>query len=640
MTAIISPPEEAWDTLRPALMPGERRLALYLSANLGDDWEVYVQPKINDIQPDVVVYHPERGVMAFEVKDWVPGARDLRTDGKRLISTTEDGVTYVTDNAVDQAARYQQRLIELYSGLNLELGRNDRFRLVSTGVLLSNFSTDEAERLLKGFRPFEARQGANVKFFPILGGDSLEPERIYDVVPLAGPTGRSLHMPSEPARRIRALLQEPEVTARQRQPLPIDDHKRELLASFPAAGRRRVRGAAGSGKSTLLAAQAAKWALEGRDVLMLGFNITLFHHFQDLAVRYAINHDRGDQQAIAKSIKQQVTFTYLHGWIENVCSRAGLGGELRATLAGSERYPEDDLKRLVAEAVDGLDRLGTTDHRFDALCIDEGQDIDLDWWVLLQRCLSADGLALLAADKTQSTYAQTQLRWTDGSMKNAGFGGAWVTLKGSHRLPPEVLPMLRDFIDTFIPDSDANAPEAPNDPGLFDCELRWSNVGEHFFIDEMIRALREVLDSGLVAPSDTAILLEGHADGVEFMGRWAAQHNTLAVRHIFHRDRDVSRRMKTSFWPGAPDTKGSTIKSFKGWEARFVILGIRGKDASGLQRSELSNSREKLSSIYVGLSRVMRSDFGSMLWVVSCEPALDEFAKRHFNMVGGPSRAG
>ena len=97
--------------------------------------------------------------------------------------------------------------------------------------------------------------------------------------------------------------------------------------------------------------------------------------------------------------------------------------------------------------------------KYDALLVDEGQDFNLDWWNVLRKAIRPGGEYILVADETQDLYERAQY-WTDRTMSGAGFpNGRWAHLTASYRLPPKLIPLLRDFISTFLPNRATNLPE-------------------------------------------------------------------------------------------------------------------------------------------------------------------------------------
>src|SRR5690554_3476043 len=78
-------------------MSGEERVLAFFAEHL-HGWEIYSQPQINGLIPDVVVFNPSVGLGVFEVKDW-----DLSTKHWRDYR-----------NAIDQARRYREIFNRLY----------------------------------------------------------------------------------------------------------------------------------------------------------------------------------------------------------------------------------------------------------------------------------------------------------------------------------------------------------------------------------------------------------------------------------------------------------------------------------------------------------------------------------------------
>src|SRR6187399_1617379 len=94
MGRLIDPPREQHDKLLTPLTDGERRVVDLFDATLQPEWEIYVQPHLNGLRPDIVLLHPGVGVAVFEVKDWDLGAMQYyaKSDGSgRPILMARDG---------------------------------------------------------------------------------------------------------------------------------------------------------------------------------------------------------------------------------------------------------------------------------------------------------------------------------------------------------------------------------------------------------------------------------------------------------------------------------------------------------------------------------------------------------------------
>ena len=70
MARHIDPPQEQWDRLPTSLTPGEREVYELFDEKLSLDWEMYIQPHLNGLRPDLVLLNPKVGIAVFEIKDW------------------------------------------------------------------------------------------------------------------------------------------------------------------------------------------------------------------------------------------------------------------------------------------------------------------------------------------------------------------------------------------------------------------------------------------------------------------------------------------------------------------------------------------------------------------------------------------
>ena len=85
------------------------------------------------------------------------------------------------------------------------------------------------------------------------------------------------------------------------------------------------------------------------------------------------------------------------------------------------------------------------------------------------------------------------------------------------------------------------------------------------------------------------------------------------VIHIFDEDQQEQKSRKMAFFMGDARMKACTIHSFKGWEARYMVIAIC-EDTD-------------LESAYVAMSRLKRHTEGSYLTVVCSNPTLEDFGR-------------
>lgn len=160
MNRIISPPKSDWNKLRQPLETGERQFIEYLDKNLHRNWEIYIQPHLNGLCPDVVILNPTVGIGVFEVKNWDFKAMNyfLQKDKygmTQLQAINNSGVKFqYYPNPVDQLLRYKKEIVDLYS-FGLNFGKYGSLA-VNVGLVLPSANKEEAEELF--LRIFESRK--------------------------------------------------------------------------------------------------------------------------------------------------------------------------------------------------------------------------------------------------------------------------------------------------------------------------------------------------------------------------------------------------------------------------------------------------------------------------------------------------
>jgi hypothetical protein len=568
-----------------------------------------------------VLLHPQIGIAVFEVKDWNLEAMDYQAElrGKlppMLMARDRHGKRFrIRDNPVDKIYEYKQALLELYCPrLRIRANEEPNFAAVVTaGIIMTSTTTTHAERLLDlSRRHYKMPE----KYYPVVGGDALNRGDIKKVYP-ASIHHTSRYMEPKFADDLRSWLIEPDFAASQRQPIVLDVRQRSLVKSRTDIGYRRIKGAAGSGKSLVLAARAAHLTAEGRNVLVVTYNQTLWHYLRDLAVRYPVSGRR---------LNDHVTWCHFHEWCKRVCVEAGFEDEYRSLWAGHLRDADDELSPELLQGILEQDLLALMDRalsadenevtKYDALLVDEGQDFNLDWWNLLRRVIHPGGEYVLIADETQELYDRTK-HWTDDKMAGAGFRGPWRTLTASYRLPPELIPLLRDFVARYLPNFVTNPPEAEQLVlALYPARLRWVQISEQSAAEvcvEAIDGLHGATTDPLAFP-DVTLLTTSHEFGlrcVELLGRKGIQ-----CAHVFGQTARERSRNKRAFYMGDARVKASTIHSFKGWETRAVVLHLGS-----------ARDQQSLAIAYVGLSRLKRHEQESLLTVVSSAPELEAYGR-------------
>ena len=623
MVRIVEPSREKLDQLLTPLTDGERRVIDLFDRKLTSEWEIYVQPHLNGLRPDIVLLHARVGVAVFEVKDW--NLEAMQYYAKKggagryiLMARDKNGKEFSREaaNPINKILLYKEELFRLYCP---RLDAPAGLAVITAGLVFPCSSRGEVERVFEPFR--QAHEGIRQypRYYPIAGAEDVSADNIQALFPESRRSS-SKHMSDDIAEDLRGWLKEPFFSQEQRRPLMLDRGQRDLATTRTDTGYRRIKGPAGSGKSVVLAARAASLAAEGKHTLVVCFNITLLNYLRDLAVR----HD-----AARSVIRRQIDFLNFHYWCKRVCLHTGHAHEYNSLWAsssnGDELQPDpvldDGLALLMRQLY--LEDAGRGDlPKYDAILVDEGQDFHRSWWETLRLALKQGGEMVLVADKTQNIYG-TAAAWTEDAMVNAGFRGPWAQLKTSYRLPPAVVPLVSRFAEEFLTDEEIDIPfveQGENQMELADLypvELRWLHVrgGQSNALDACDSELRRMMRR---LRSDTAIPDITFLSGSE-LGRSLVEMQTgkgVHVLHTFDKDWRISRRQKRAFFPGAPCIKATTPHSFKGWEARHLILFVASAERA-----------EDKALLYTALTRLRRHEGGSCLTVVSSCDELRTFAK-------------
>ena len=616
MARRVDPPWDSLDQLPTPLTVGERQVIQLLHQKLPDVWDIYVQPHLNGLRPDIVLLHPRVGVAVFEVKDWNLAAMDYYAQRDRdryiLMARDKNGKQFSreADNPINKILLYKRELFELYCP---RLDDKAGLAVITAGLLFPASPSRDVERVFGPFRRSHEQMSKHPRYYPIVGAEQVASGDISAIFPESTRTS-SQWMSDDIAEDLRGWLREPFFSRRQRRPLNLDAQQRELVTTRTDTGYRRIKGPAGSGKSVVLAARASELAAEGKSVLVVSYNITLLNYLRDLAVRHV---------APRQVIRRRIEFLHFHYWCKRICGKTDHLTKYYDLWRGSsdddglDSQPvlDEDLASLVQQIYRkcaGLDVV----PKYDAILVDEGQDFQPSWWQALRLALELRGEMVLVADKTQNVYG-TAARWTEAAMANAGFRGRWAELKVTYRLPPAVVPYVAKFAEEFLTEEEVDIPEQRQiEMDMSPVELRWVHVRNEqdilgacdLELQHMTRRLR----------CDTAVADITFLSGKTLGRSFVQMQDEKGIRslHTFDNDAARSRRQKRAFFQGGARIKATTVHSFKGWEARHLIVCVESIEHAGDK-----------AVLYTALTRLLGDEHGSCLTVVSSCHALQMYGR-------------
>ncbi len=335
----------------------------------------------------------------------------------------------------------------------------------------------------------------------------------------------------------------------------LNDEQKRHVESGPGQ-HQRLRGVAGSGKTLVLAQRAANLASEGKRVLIITFNVTLWHYIRDHVSRAQRNFTWTN-----------IEFNHFHGFCRDYL------------LENDQQWPQSEKKCneiffniTVPKVVTTLLKHGMNkkQRKYDAILIDEGQDFQKEWYQMLCLFLTDNDEVFFTIDERQNIYKKDH-SWVD-SMTETKFKGRWRILKGCYRVPDEILSVANGFSRQFLPNVDEEPVHNSIQGELFTPHFVWANVDNDTEIfHKVLKVINWLTHKKNIHPSDIVVLTPTHDEGWQLVRLFEENH--YQINHVFEDDSSY-RRNKKSFWMGDSRLKMCTIHSFKGWELLNVILLI------------------------------------------------------------------
>ena len=496
--------------------------------------ERYGHPK--DGEADFIVAHPDKGILVLEVKGGEIGY-DAARDEWRSISAR--GKVHRIKDPVKQTQRtkywLRDDLLKLpkWGPQQVPMGYGVIFP--DTVIGGGDLKSDLPRALVLDHRDLESVEESIAGMFAHFGKGLGEPLGHSNLRVLQSRLANSFSLTTPLGVKVDADAE---------QLIELTEAQAAMLGFLGDRKRAVIKGCAGSGKTMLALEQARRFRDQGLSVLLTCFNEPL-------------------AEFLGRRCGDGIEVLNFHGLCESVAKEAGVA----PSLAGSD--PREYYSRLLPDAA--LKAADLIDRRYDAIIVDEAQDLEDDWWIVIEAFLSdPDNEARLFVfrDDNQNLYL------------------------GRHRssVPVEEAPFplpqncrntaaIHRFISRFHkhPENiETNAPEG-SEVELISC----SSEAQH--VQEVRKALHRVVVEGKVDTSDVVVLTPR-----------AQRRSNLKCGEKFGNFTLVDHR------PTAPlEIQVSTIHRFKGLDRKVAILAeIDGK--MGINPMAL---------LYVGASRAQAKLF-------------------------------
>lgn len=385
----------------------------------------------------------------------------------------------------------------------------------------------------------------------------------------------------------------------------LSDKQKEYVRSDNK--RLRVKGVAGSGKTQVVANRAVEQHLRtGDNVLILTFNISLIQY-----VRMRIN------QVPADFSTTKFEITNYHRFFKSMANRYADGASL-------SDYDNVNFFAPYASKI----------ARYKTIIIDEAQDFKTAWFgIITNYFLAPDGCISVFGDGEQNIYEREMD--ADTKMPTVPtFTGRWNEMdeRVSMRIiNPRIATLSSNFALNFM---DPNA-QPLSIQSLLPFEddhyyIKYWNVGTEKKGLELCKNINWIIQTYKLKTSDVVVMGESinilrdivssyvNLTNIQSMINFETleQYNELKKQSknviYFNRDlEDIRRAAKTHFTTDCESIKFSTIHSFKGWEAKNVILLLQPemKDDEKFEGYYIRARENTPALIYTAITRARNNLF-------------------------------
>lgn len=396
------------DKLPRSASKGEERVFSILK-RLPDDYIVYYEPIINYRYPDFVVICPDMGILIIEVKGWYPKSI-LSADNEKVTVKGDNGDEVIHDHPIKQARRYMFNLMDkcknfpLGSALLHEDGIHKNKLAFPFGhfAVFSNITKENIEERLNLLDIFTEKKFVyRDKMIDWDEGEYSADDLKSMIQGYFDPIWNIKRMDENQIKVLRAVIHPETIISntlfdkdvpKSVEDLKILDLRQENNALQIGDGHRIIFGVAGSGKTVLLIAKARLLSQkhpEGK-ILVLCFNKALS--------AYLFN---------ALKDCPNVRAFYFHAWAKN---------------NGVTFNEKTSHETLGTKFLEELENDAPHSNYFDAVLIDEAQDLDPTWFQCALASMKdpLDGDLIIVGDGSQGIYKRRKIKWKNIGIQARG----------------------------------------------------------------------------------------------------------------------------------------------------------------------------------------------------------------------------
>ncbi len=429
---------------------GEKRLSERLEQKLEEDYLLWYDVPVGPRQrrPDFIVFHPRRGLLVLEVKDWKAGT--IQQADRTLFTLLTGSSSVKEHNPLMQArdcASEIHKVLQHDPALRHPPGHAYEGKLLMPwgyGVVLANISRKQFEA-----GGLDAVIPAHLvicqdEMYETVESEAFQ-ERLWAMFPQVFPTALTLpqidrvrwhlfpEIRVEPGEGQFGLFASSGRASVTKVDVPdlikVMDAQQELLARSLGDEHRIIHGVAGSGKTMILGFRAMELARAlSRPILVLCYNKTLAARLEQLM------GERG--------LSDKVQVYNFHTWCRSMLTA------YHVPLPPEGPHFAEELPPAVIE---GVDRGQIPRFQYGAVLVDEGHDFEPDWYKLIVQMIDPNTNSLLVLyDDAQNIYGQASRKKISWKSLGVQAQGRTTILKLNYRNTLEILSVARGFANELL----------------------------------------------------------------------------------------------------------------------------------------------------------------------------------------------
>jgi len=618
--ALIFPTVENIKRLKKEPEKGEWFLLKYLLDTLDDSFEIYFQPFLNGLRPDIIIMKKNHGVVIVEVKDWNLKNWSVLKDNSWHF-TDKSGVSHLKTSPMMQVFNYKKNLFTMQiNGMLEKVSQNPAFyKIITPFVYFHNQSKEkinnlyinplemasiEMEELNAKFKNDRLNNPTNNEF--IFQDYEKKRKYLHDKLKQLRRDQNVLSVTQESLKKIthsnyfvnpNIIFKTPiyDEFKRHLQPpyhelnegIEINYEKKQKEFSESKNELTKIKGVAGSGKTVVLAKRAVNAHKRHEDtILILTYNLTLKSYI----------HDR------ISDVREGFSWEYFyinnyHQHILQVLNQHNISWT-------NGKMTEEEMNRVFSD-INLFKSVKDELEKFKTILIDEAQDYEPEWIKIIRdNFLEEGGEMVLFGDAKQNIYHQ-ELDSDKNYRTPNGFGN-WKMLNKTirHKQNSHILKLAKEFQKAFLSkDYDIDKYEENQiQQEMAGLGINKVSIYKENSIEDMVKIIYTNIKNQNLHPNDVAIICSRikviqefdfiirNAEGNENRTMTTFEPKEFKVsQHVDLKNMRRSKKVAFNLNPGT--IKLATTYSFKGFESPTVFLILDEKDNNEIVYTAITRAK-------------------------------------------------